>query len=67
MNAGIARRLVFLKVANMQGNRPIDVFSINAVRTPVFMADVDIHNLDILSLKDLPQDSGWGTLPTPIF
>ena len=67
MNAGIARRLVFLKVANMQGNRPIDVFSINAVRTPVFMADVDIHNLDILSLKDLPQDTGWGTLPTPIF
>jgi len=33
----------------------------------VFMADVDIHNLDILSLKDLPQDTGWGTLPTPIF
>ena len=36
MNAGIARRLVFLKVINMQGDRPTDVFSINAVRTPVF-------------------------------
>jgi len=31
------------------------------------MADVDIHNLEILSLEELPQDAGWGTLPTPIF
>jgi hypothetical protein len=33
-----------LKVVNMQGSKPLDVFSINAVRTPVFMADVDIQS-----------------------
>jgi hypothetical protein len=31
------------------------------------MMDVEIHNLSLLDLKDLPQDTGWGKVPTPVF
>jgi hypothetical protein len=31
------------------------------------MADVDIHNLALLQIKDLGQGTGWGDVPTPLF
>ena len=67
MNSGVVRRLIFLDVSDGAINTPYDFFSINMRRTPQFMADVDIHNLKILELKDLPQGTGWGKLPTPTF
>jgi protein-S-isoprenylcysteine O-methyltransferase Ste14 len=67
MSAGIVRRLVFLKIDDVPVNRPYDLLSINAKRIPLFMLDVEIHNLEILDLKDLPKDTGWGTVPTPVF
>jgi len=67
INGGVVRRLIFLDVSDSAVSTPYDFFSINAQRTPQFMADVDIHNLKILQLKDLSQDTGWGKLPTPTF
>jgi hypothetical protein len=67
IHAGIVRRLVFLNVRGVTINTPYDLFSINAKREPQFMMDVEIHNLNILDLKDLPKDTGWGTVPTPVF
>lgn len=67
MHAGIIRRLVFLKIDDAFINKPYDLFSINAKRVPQFMVDVEIHNLSLLDLRDLPQDTGWGTVPTPVF
>jgi hypothetical protein len=31
------------------------------------MADVDVHGLQILEIKDLAAGSGWGSVPTPVF
>jgi hypothetical protein len=47
--------------------KPTDLFSINALRVPQFMIDVDVHNLRIIGAKELCHDSGWGTVPTPVF
>jgi protein-S-isoprenylcysteine O-methyltransferase Ste14 len=65
--AGVERRLIFLRVDNEDVRNPFDVFSISAARTPQFMVDVDIHNLSMHDLKELPEDTGWGKVPTPIF
>ncbi|MBI5849402.1 MAG: isoprenylcysteine carboxylmethyltransferase family protein [Nitrospirae bacterium] len=67
MGSGIARRLVFLKIEAVTVDQPYDLLSINAKRTPLFMVDVEIHGLSLLELKDLPRDTGWGTVPTPVF
>lgn len=67
VTTGIVRRLVFLKIKDVIINKPYDLFSINAIRVPQFMLDVEIHNLSLLDLKDLPQDTGWGKVPTPVF
>lgn len=67
MSTGVVRRLIFLKIDGVSINTPYDLFSINAKRTPLFMLDVEVHNLRPLELKDLPQDTGWGTVPTPVF
>lgn len=64
---GVVKRLIFLKIDNANGEKPYDAFSVNAVRVPRFMADIDIHNLDILDFKDLSQETGWGSVPTPVF
>lgn len=66
-SGGVPRRLLFLKVENVKGGGQREVFSINARRVPLFMADIDIHNLQILDLKMLPSDTGWGSVPTPVF
>lgn len=66
-NGGITRRLIFLEISDIEVKTPYDYFSINAQRIPYFMADVDIHNLKLLQLKNLPEGTGWGKLPTPTF
>jgi protein-S-isoprenylcysteine O-methyltransferase Ste14 len=67
LNSGVVRRLVFLGVRDVEVEKTSDVFSMNARRVPVFMADVDIHEPRILDIKDLPEDTGWGKVPTPVF
>jgi hypothetical protein len=65
---GVVRRLIFLGVGTPgQSATPASLFAINATRTPRFMADVDIHNLALLQIKDLGQGTGWGDVPTPLF
>jgi hypothetical protein len=46
---------------------PAFLFAINAARTPRFLADVDVHNLALLEMKDLGPGTGWGDVPTPVF
>jgi len=66
--AGIVRRVVFLRVETQGGRQsPADLFGINSHRSPLFMADVDIHNLVVNELRDLPPETGWGRVPTPTF
>ncbi|MGO9016474.1 MAG: methyltransferase family protein [Dissulfurispiraceae bacterium] len=67
MNKGVVRRLVFLKVTDGTISEPYDFFSIYAERVPQFMVDVDIHNLTLITLKDLPKETGWGKMPVPTF
>lgn len=67
MSAGIVRRLLFLKIEGVATNKPSDLLSINAKRTPQFMLDIEVHGLSLIELKDLPKDTGWGTVPTPVF
>ena len=67
MSMGVERRLLFLKVEKVAADTPYEVFSIGAERTPEFMVDMDIHTLTIHDLKELPKDTGWGKVPTPIF
>ncbi|RJQ41681.1 MAG: isoprenylcysteine carboxylmethyltransferase family protein [Nitrospiraceae bacterium] len=64
---GVVRRLIFLKIDNTKGDKPYDAFAVNAVRIPGFMADIDIHNLKVLELKELSRETGWGQVPTPVF
>jgi len=66
-NSGVMRRLVFLKIENAKSGGLSDMFSINARRIPRFMIDIDIHSLQLFDLKELPSDTGWGTVPTPVF
>jgi len=44
-----------------------DLFGINVRRSPIFVADVDIHGLVLQDVRDLPAETGWGRVPTPIF
>ncbi len=67
MEDGVVRRLIFLSIEKETVKKPADLFSINALRVPQFMADVDVHNLKLIEIKDLPHGSGWGTVPTPVF
>lgn len=64
---GIVRRLVLLKIEDVAIDKPYDMLSINAKRSPQFTLDVEVHGLDLLELKDLPKDTRWGTVPTPVF
>ena len=67
MEGGVVRRLIFLSIEEVDVKKPADLFSINALRVPRFMLDVDVHNMKLLEIKDLPHGSGWGTVPTPMF
>ena len=66
--SGLVRRLIFLRVDTPTGETDAAaLFGINASRAPIFMADVEIHGLTVQALRDLPQETGWGRVPTPIF
>lgn len=65
---GVVRRLIVLQVDTQDGaTSAADLFAINARRTPLFFADVDVHNLIIQDITELPADTGWGRVPTPTF
>lgn len=64
---GMVRRLIFLSIEEVDVKTPADLFAVNALRVPQFMADVDVHNVRLLEVTDLPHGSGWGTVPTPVF
>lgn len=63
----VVRRLIFIRLEDAPGNDPASCFAIGVSRRPDFMADVDIHNLKLLDIKDLPKTTGWGHVPTPTF
>jgi hypothetical protein len=63
----VTRRLIFLSIEDTEVKKPADLFSINALRVPQFVVDVDVHNLSISEVKELSHGSGWGTVPTPVF
>jgi protein-S-isoprenylcysteine O-methyltransferase Ste14 len=65
---GMVRRMIFLRVETAGNSTdPSALFGINARRVPIFAVDVDIHNLVLQDKQDLPPDTGWGRVPTPIF
>lgn len=67
-NDGIVRRMIFLKLESIPADdEVVSCLDINRIRIPVFTADVEIHQARLLSIKDLPQITGWGTVPTPTF
>lgn len=67
IETGVIRRLIFISLEDVEVKTPADFFSINALRVPEFMIDMDVHNMRLLDMKDLPHGSGWGTVPTPVF
>ena len=69
-DGGVVRRLIILSIppcCSINISTPSDIFTKAMKRTPEFMADVDMHNLRLIDIKDLPHGSGWGTVPTPMF
>jgi protein-S-isoprenylcysteine O-methyltransferase Ste14 len=64
---GVTKRLIFLSIEEVEVKKPADLFSINVLRVPQFMVDVEVHNMQIMEVQDLKHGSGWGTVPTPVF
>jgi hypothetical protein len=65
---GVVRRLIFVCIRTPGASAdPASLFLINAERVPQFYADVDIHHLVQLAVKDLGPGTGWGNVPTPMF
>lgn len=65
---GIIRRMIFLRLEPVPAdNDAITSLDINRNRIPVFTADLDIHQARLLDIRDLPQTTGWGSVPTPTF
>lgn len=67
MASGEERRLVFVMISGPPDQQPLGAFAIGAERSPQFMLDVDVHSLTILDVKDLPKDTAWANVPTPVF
>ncbi len=67
MTSGEERRLVFVAISGAPDQQPLDAFAIGAERSPQFMLDVDVHTLTIRDVKDLPKDTAWANVPTPVF
>ncbi|QWR78440.1 methyltransferase family protein [Candidatus Magnetomonas plexicatena] len=63
----VIRKLIFLKIPNVNNIALSGMLAINAKREPQFMADVDIHNLKLITFKELSGDTGWGNIPVPTF
>lgn len=68
-SVGVVRRLIWLKLENLPpSDDPFSAFGMDVIRKPAFMADVEFHRLQLLTLKDLPSDiTGWNHVPTPVF
>ena len=65
---GVVRRLIFLRIESSDSSgKPGLLFGINTARIPVFLADVDVHNLTLLDVRPLGPGTGWGRVPTPMF
>ena len=67
MESATVRRLIFVAVSGETPGKQFDPFAVNAIRKPEFMIDVDVHDLQVLTSKDLPVETAWGRVPTPIF
>ncbi len=67
MVSGEERRVVFVAISGVPDQQPLDAFAIGAERSPQFMLDVDVHTLTIRDVKDLPRDTAWADVPTPVF
>ena len=67
MASGEERRLVFVAFSGVPDQQPLDAFAMGAERSPQFMLDVDAHTLAIREVKDLPRDTAWANVPTPVF
>ena len=64
----MTRRLIFLRVDAAGGQiEPAALFGINLHRSPLFLADVEMHTLTVQEVHELPADTGWGRVPTPVF
>lgn len=62
------RRIIFIEVS---GKKPLTTpsadFGINDKRTPRFFVDIHLHTDQVLQVRDTPQGTGWGDVPTPMF
>ena len=68
VEGGVVRRIIFLQVEIPKNlSTPSNLFGINTQRLPLFMADVEIHNLVLKDVRDLTPVTSWGKVPTPIF
>jgi protein-S-isoprenylcysteine O-methyltransferase Ste14 len=67
MDSTTVRRLIFVAISDATPGKKLDLFSINAIRTPQFMIDVDVHTLRVVGAKSLPVETAWGKVPTPTF
>jgi protein-S-isoprenylcysteine O-methyltransferase Ste14 len=65
----LKRRIIFVDVSarGRTLESPLDDFAIAVTRRPLFFADVHLHTVEILAVRDTPPGSGWGTVPTPVF
>lgn len=65
----LKRRIIFVDVSarGRTLESPVDDFGIAVTRRPLFFADVHLHTMEILAVRDTPPGSGWGTVPTPVF
>jgi protein-S-isoprenylcysteine O-methyltransferase Ste14 len=67
MEPATVRRLIFVAISGATPGKKLDLFAINAMRTPEFMIDVDVHTLRVVDAKSLPVETAWGKVPTPTF
>jgi hypothetical protein len=67
MGSSTVRRLIFVRIPNETADKASHLFALNAIRIPDFMVDVDVHTLRVLAAKNLPVETAWGKVPTPVF
>lgn len=66
--AWAVRRLIFVRVETPGGQAtPAALLGVSAPRRPLFLADVDLHALEVRQVKELGPGTGWGDVPTPSF
>jgi protein-S-isoprenylcysteine O-methyltransferase Ste14 len=66
---GFVRRLVWLELDNVPPSGDgFAAFDMEVARKPAFLTDVELHQLQLLTIRDLPSNiTGWHHVPTPIF